>query len=297
MYAITGANGHLGRLVIDALLKTVAAGEIVAAVRSPEKAADLAAKGIQVREADYDRPPTLATALAGIDRLLLISSSEVGRRAPQHRAIIDAARAQGVRLVAYTSVVRADTSPLGLAEEHRQTEAMLDASGIPDVILRNGWYTENHLAGLEPALARGAMLGAAGSGRIASAARADYAEAAASVLTGEGQAGRIYELAGDRAWTLPDLAAEITRQSGTTVAYRDLPQAEYAAALVGAGAGFPSAFAEFLAECDAGVAKGAVDLAGDDLSRLLGRPTTTMRDSVAVALRGLSRIEQATNAA
>lgn len=283
MYAITGATGQLGRLVIDTLLRTVAAGEIVAAVRNPEKASDLAAEGIEVREADYDNPPTLATALAGIDRLLLISSSEVRRRIAQHRAVIDAARAQGVQFIAYTSVLRADSSPLGLAEEHRQTEAMLRHSGIPHVVLRNGWYTENHLAGLEPALANGAMLGAAGAGRIASAPRVDYATAAAAVLTGEGHAGRTYELAGDTGWTLPELAAEITRQSGTTVAYRDLPQAEYAAALVAAG--FPSAFAEFLADCDACVAKGAVDLAGDDLSRLLGRPTTPMSDSVTAALR------------
>ncbi len=283
-YAITGATGQLGRLVVDALLRSVPAEQLVAAVRNSAKAADLTAQGIAVRDADYERPETLAAALAGVDKLLLISSSEIGRRAAQHRAVIDAARTRGVKLIAYTSVLHADTSPLGLAEEHRQTEAAIRASGIPFVMLRNGWYSENHLMGLQAALTHGAMMGSAGNGRIASAARADFALAAATVLTSEGQAGRVYELAGDTAWTLTELAAEITRQSGKPVVYRDMPEADYEAMLLKVG--LPPVVAELLADSDAAAARGALDDASHDLSRLIGRPTTPMPDSVAAALRG-----------
>ena len=235
MIVVTGATGQLGRLVIRTLLQKVPAGDIVAAVRSPEKAADLAALGVAVRRADHTQPDSLAAAFAGADKLLLISSSEVGQRVPQHRAVIDAAKRAGVKLIAYTSLLRADTSPLGLAAEHKQTEALLRASGLPFVLLRNGWYTENYAASAPAALARGAVLGSAGRGRIASAARADYAAAAAAVLTLDGQAGRVYELAGDASYTLAELAAEIARQSGKAVEYRDLPEAEYRAALIGFG--------------------------------------------------------------
>lgn len=213
MLAITGATGQLGRLVVAALLKTVPAGEIAALVRDVGKASDLAVKGVVVREADYDRPETLGPALAGVDKLLLISGNEVGRRVPQHKAVIDAARTAGVKLIAYTSVLHADTSPLGLAEEHRQTEALLRASGVPWVLLRNSWYTENYTASTPAALEHGAVLGSAGDARIASATRVDFAHAAAAVLLAqENQAGRIYELAGDEAYTLAEFAAELSRR-------------------------------------------------------------------------------------
>lgn len=286
MYAITGATGQLGRLVVDALLATVPAQEIVAAIRTPGKASELAAKGVQVREADYGRPETLAAALAGIDKLLLISSSEVGRRVAQHRAVIEAAKAAGVGLIAYTSVLHADTSALGLAEEHRQTETLIRASGIPSVILRNGWYTENYMGRIPAALAQHALLGAAGRGRIASAARADYAAAAASVLTsGDDLGGRTFELAGDGAYTLADLAAEISRQSDRPVAYMDLPEADYRTAL--AGAGLPAEIAALIADGDARAADGALFDEGGQLGALIGRPTTPMAASVAQALRSL----------
>lgn len=208
MIVVTGASGQLGRLVIQSLLRRqVPASQIVAAVRTPAKAADLAALGVQVREADYTRPDTLDAALAGAEKVLLISSNEVGQRAPQHQNVIDAARRAGVKLLAYTSLLRADTSPLGLAAEHVATEAALKASGVPHVLLRNGWYTENYLASVAPALQHGAFIGSAGEGRIASAARADYAEAAAAVLTLPDQAGQVHELAGDTAYTLAELAA------------------------------------------------------------------------------------------
>lgn len=283
MIVVTGASGQLGRLVIEALLKKIPAAQIVAAARTPAKIADLATKGVQIRQADYTQPATLDAALVGADKLLLISSSEIGQRASQHRAVIDAARRAQVGLVAYTSVLHADTSVLGLAGEHRETEAMLAASGLPHVLLRNGWYTENYALGIAAALQHGALLGSAGSGRIASAARADYAEAAAAVLTLDGQVGRVYELAGDSAYTLAEFAAELGRQAGKAIAYKDLPEAEFKAVLVGAG--LPEPVAALLADSDAGAAKGALFDDGRQLSRLIGRPTTALATTIAAALR------------
>lgn len=282
MIAITGATGQLGRLVIEALLKNVPAAQIVAAVRSPEKAADLAARGVQVRRADYNEPATLDAAFAGVDKLLLVSSSEVGKRGVQHRAAIDAARRAGVELIAYTSVLHADTSPLGLADEHRETEAALRESTVPFVVLRNGWYTENYTGSLAPALEHGAILGDSGDGRISSAARADYAEAAAVVLTRDAQAGRVYELAGDTAYTLTDFAAEVARQSGKPVAYRNLSEAEYKAALIGVG--LPELVAALISDSGTGAAKGALFDDSRQLSKLIGRPTTPLATVVAAAL-------------
>jgi NAD(P)H dehydrogenase (quinone) len=282
MIVVTGASGQLGRLVIAALLQKVPAGEIVAAVRNPAKVADLAARGVQVRQADYDQPASLAAAFKGADKLLLISASEVGRRVPQHRAVIDAAKAAGVGLLAYTSILHADTSPLPLAAEHQETEALIRASGLPAVILRNSWYTENYLAGIPAALQYGVLLGSAGAGRIASAARADYAEAAAAVLTQDEQAGRIYELAGDESYTLAELAGEIARQSGKAVAYQDLPESEFKAALLGAG--LPEGLATLLAESDVGAAQGGLFDDSRQLSQLIGRPTTPLSKLVGQAL-------------
>ncbi len=282
MITITGANGQLGRLVIHHLLQQLPARDIVAAVRRPDQARDLEALGVQLRQADYDRPETLAAAFAGTEKLLLISSSEVGRRLPQHEAVIDAARQAGVALLAYTSLLHADSSPLPLAAEHKATEARLQASGLPHVILRNGWYTENYLASLPVALEHGVLLGCAGQGRIASAARADYAAAAAAVLTRPDQAGRIYELAGDSAYTLAELAAEISRQAGKPVRYQDLPEADYRAALLGAG--LPEGLATLLAESDSGAARGGLYDDSRQLSQLIGRPSTPLAAQVAQAL-------------
>lgn len=283
MIVVTGATGQLGRLVIRKLLETVPASQVVAAVRQPARADDLAALGVQVRAADYTRPATLAAAFAGARKLLLISSSEVGQRTAQHRAVIDAAREAGVGLLAYTSLLRAPTSGITLAAEHRETEVLLAASGLPHVVLRNGWYTENYTGSIGAALAHGVVLGAAGAGRIASAARVDYAEAAAAVLLRDGQAGQVYELAGDEAFTLTDYAAEITRQSGRPVAYQDLPEAGFQAALVQAG--LPEAFAAVLAQSSAASARGELFDGGRQLSALIGRPTTPLADSVAAALK------------
>lgn len=283
MIAVTGATGHLGRLVIDALLERgTDPSEVVAAVRSPEKAADLAARGVHVREADYTKPDTLASAFGGVDRLLLISSSEVGQRLAHHRNVVEAAKRAGVGFLAYTSILRAATSPMRLAEEHRATEELVRESGIPFAFLRNGWYTENYTEQLGPALEHGALLGSAGEGLVSAATRADYAAAAAAVLMGDGHEGAVYELAGDDAFTMAELAAEVSRQSGTPVAYRDLPENEYARALVGFG--LPEPFAAVLADSDRGIAAGHLYEDGGDLRRLIGRPTTPMPDAVASAL-------------
>ncbi|MCT2419042.1 SDR family oxidoreductase [Pantoea sp. XY16] len=282
MIAVTGATGQLGRIVIDALLKKVPAAEIVAAVRTPAKAADLAALGVIVRQADYGQPETLEAAFAGVDKLLLISGSEVGQREAQHKAVIDAAKAAGVGFIAYTSLLHADTSPLGLGVEHRATEALLKASGIPFALLRNGWYTENYAASIPPALAHHAFIGAAGEGRIASAARQDYAEAAAEVMTRDDQAGKVYELSGDDSYTLAQFAAEIATQSGEKVDYVNLSQADFAAALKGAG--LPEGLAEMLADSDAGAEKGGLFDDSRQLSKLIGRPTTSWQAVIRAAL-------------
>ena len=278
MIAITGATGQLGRLVISILLESVPANELVAVVRTPDKAVDLAALGVQVRRGDYTLPDTLADALAGVDKLLLISSSEIGQRVAQHANAIAAAKSAGVQLLAYTSILHAVSTPLGLGDEHRQTEALLAQSGLPFVLLRNGWYTENYAASIPAALQYGVLLGCAGEGRIASAARADYGAAAAAVLLSQGQAGKIYELAGDASYTLSDFAAEIAKQSGKPVAYQDMPPADFAAALKHAG--LPEGLADLLADSDAGASRGGLFDDSRTLSALIGRPTTPMPEVI-----------------
>jgi len=274
----------LGRLVIAALLKNgVKADQIIALARHPEKAADLEKDGVQVRDFNYTQPEAMVIGLEGVHKLLLISSNELGQRATQHRHVIEAAKEAGVQLLAYTSVLHATGSALGLAAEHVQTEQALAASGVPHVLLRNGWYNENYTGGVPSAVAHGALLGAAGEGRISSAARADYAEAAAVVLAGQGHEGKTYELAGDSSYTLAELAAEIARQAGKQVPYKDLPEAEYKAALIQVG--LPKPVAELLANSDAAAAKGALFDDSKVLSKLIGRATTPVAESVALALR------------
>lgn len=284
MYAITGATGHLGRLVIENLLERgIDPGEIVAIVRNPKKAAGLAERGLDVRTADYADPDALEKALSGVDRLLLISSSEVGKRAAHHRNVIDAAVKTGIGFIAYTSILKADTSPMKLAGEHRATEEMIRASGIPFALLRNSWYVENYTENLSGALSSGVLLGSAGEGRISAATRADYAAAAAEVLTGEGHEGAVYELGGDHAFTMAELAEVISTQSGTEVVYRNLPEQEYATAL--AGFGVPEAYASALADSDTAIARDVLYTESGDLRRLIGRPTTPHSEAVAAALR------------
>jgi len=268
---VTGATGKLGRLVVDKLKGKVSTDSIVALVRTPEKAADL---GVETREFDYSKPENLSKALAGIDNLLLISGSEVGQRAKQHANVIEAAKKAGVKWIVYTSLLHTDVSSLSLAVEHSATEKALKESGIPYTLLRNGWYTENYTGSIPGAIAGGAFIGSAGDGKISGAARADYAEAAVAVVTIEGQQGKVYELAGDEAFTLTELAAEISKQTGKTIPYKNLPETEYASVLKSFG--LPEALAHAFASWDTGASKG--DLFDNDhqLSKLIGRPTTSL---------------------
>ncbi|SWW95032.1 SDR family oxidoreductase [Klebsiella pneumoniae] len=277
--AITGATGHLGQLVIEKLKQKVDASEIVALVRTPAKAAGL---GVATREADYTRQDTLDVALKGVDTLLLISGNEIGQRAVQHENVIRAAVKNGVKRIVYTSWLHADKSPLNLAPEHVQTEQALKNSGLDYTILRNGWYSENYTGSIAPALGLGAFYGSAGEGKISSAPREDYAEAAVVALTGQGHEGKTYELAGDEFYTLTDLAAEITAQSGKDIPYRNIPEADYAAALKNAG--LPDGFAEAIASWDTGASQNALFDDSHVLSKLIGRKTTPIAVSVQKAL-------------
>jgi NAD(P)H dehydrogenase (quinone) len=281
--AITLASGQLGRLVVQALQTRAPHDDVVALVRSPEKALDL---GVDVREADYDRPDTLDRALADVDTLLLISGPVPGTRVAQHRNAIDAAKRAGVQRIVYTSALHADVSPLDIAPDHRATEAMLKESGVPYTILRHGWYTENYLSSVSGALAGGALLGSARDARISSATRADYAAADAAVLVGTGHEGKTYELAGDEAWTFADFAAEISRQSGRDIPYRDLPPSEYIAILESVG--LPHGLAKAIAGWDVAAAQGALFDDSRTLSKLIGRPTTPLSVAVAEALQRAS---------
>ena len=282
MIAITGATGQLGQLVLGSLLASGPASQLVAIVRNPQKAQSLSEKGIQVRQADYGNQAALAAALQGVDKLLLISGSEIGQRVAQHRNIINAAKSAGVKFIAYTSLLHADRSPLGLCAEHVATEKMLAESGLPHALLRNGWYVENYLASAPPALEHGIFIGAAGEGKIAAAPRADYAAAAARVMREEGHAGKVYELAADSAWTLSELAAELSRQSGKKVVYQNMSESDFAAALKSVG--LPAGLADMLADSDIGASKGGLFDDSRTLSALLQRPTTPLSDSVKAIL-------------
>lgn len=278
MIAITGATGHLGQLVINDLLKTVPASQLVAIVRNPAKADALKQQGIVIRQADYADEAALTLALKDVEKLLLISSSEVGQRAIQHQNVINAAVAAGVQFIAYTSLLHADTSPLGLHTEHVITEKALAASGIPYTLLRNGWYSENYLASAPAALEHGVFIGAAGDGKIAAATRADYAAAAARVIREDGHAGNVYELAGDEAWTLNEFAAQLSVQSGKRVVYQNLSEADFASALKDVG--LPAGLADMLADSDTGASKGGLFDDSHTLSKLIGRPTTPLAESI-----------------
>ena len=278
--AITGATGQLGRIVVEKLKQKVDSSTIVALARNPEKAASL---GVTARQADYDDVKSLESAFAGVEKVLLISSSEIGKRASQHKNVIEAAKKAGVKTIVYTSLLHADTSSLSLAAEHVETEALLQNSGIAHVILRNGWYTENYTGSLGGAVQAGALVGSAGDGKISSATREDFAEAAVAVLTGTGHEGKVYELAGDVSYTLTDLAAEVSRQVGKTIPYNDLPEADYAAILTKIG--LPEGFAAALASFDVEASKGVLFDESRQLSKLIGRPTTPLADAVAATLK------------
>ncbi|TMR91639.1 SDR family oxidoreductase [Nonomuraea basaltis] len=277
MIVVTGASGHLGRLVIEELKQRVPAEQIVAAARTPEKAADL---GVEVREADYDRPETLKSALQGATKVLLISGLDP-HRAQQHAAVVDAAKEAGATLV-YTSAPKADTTEAALAADHKATEEYIKASGVTYTILRNNWYHENYEQSITMAPQLGALYGAAGDGGIAIAARADYAAGAAAVLAGEDHDGKVYELTGDTALTLADLAAEISKVTGKEIAYQNLPKDDYVGVL--AGAGVPAPFAEVLADVDVNISRGWLAHTPGTLRELIGRPTQPIGEYVRALL-------------
>lgn len=278
MYAVTGASGKFGRLAVAALLDAgTEPSEIVAVVRTPSKIADLAERGVLVRAADYDDPASLVTAFDGVDSLLFVSASEPGKRVPQHQAVVDAAVAAGVTRVAYTSILRADTTPISLAAEHKATEEALVASGLAVTFLRNSWYTENYTEQLQTYLASGAITGATANGRVAAATRADYAAAAVAVLTGTGHGGAVYELGGTP-FTMSDLADAITEVTGTRVVVKDVSVAEYTGILVGFG--LDPGTAVFVAGLDEATARGDLDTDSTDLVTLIGRPSTPLIEAV-----------------
>lgn len=276
---VTGATGQLGRLVVENLKKKVATETIVALVRTPEKANSL---GIEARAFDYTQAKNLVASLQGIEKLLLISGNEIGQRLPQHLAVIEAAQQAGIKHIIYTSILHADSSPLSLAVEHLATEVAIKSSGLTFTILRNGWYTENYTGSAKGAIGAGAFIGNAGVGKISSAARADFAEAAAVILAGKGHEGKIYELAGDEAYTLAELAAEISSQSGKTIPYNNLTETQYAGILKSFG--LPDGLAEMLANSDTGASKGGLFDNSHTLSKLIGRPTTPLAKVVADAI-------------
>lgn len=278
--AVAGATGQLGRLIVQDLLRRPVAKDVVALARSPQKGGDL---GVPVREADYSRPETLGPALQGVTTLLLISSSEIGQRREQHRDVIAAAKAAGVRRFAFTSVLHADRSQLAMAEDYRIAEAQILDSGLTYTLLRNGWYGENYAGAVQAAVAHGALLGSARQGRISAALRTDFAKAAAVVLSTDGHDNKTYELAGDDSWTLAELAAEISRQVGKDIPYKDLPEAEYIEALKAGG--LPEFFAQALAGADVSAADGALFDDSRTLSALTGEPTALLQGIVAAILK------------
>ncbi|MGW0187490.1 SDR family oxidoreductase [Streptomyces sp. NPDC003362] len=280
---VTGATGKLGRHVVGQLLEKVPAERITAVVRDEARAADLAARGVRLAVADYNAPETFDGLLSAGDKVLLISGNEFDKgRVGQHRVVIDAAKAAGVALLAYTSAPGGLTA--GLADDHRATEEVLLASGVPYSLLRNGWYFENYTENLAPVLAHGAVVQAAGDGRISAASRADYAAAAVAVLTGEGHENTTYELGGDQSFGFAEYAAELSRQTGREIAYNAVSTEQYAEIL--AGAGLPEPLPALMAGVDASIEKGELEITTGDLSRLSGRPTTSLAEAVEAALKG-----------
>jgi NAD(P)H dehydrogenase (quinone) len=279
---VMGATGQLGRLVIDELLRRVPAGEVAAVVRDPQRAADIASNGVELRVADYDKPDSLRGVVHPGDKVLLISSNDLGRRIPQHTAVIDAASEAGAALLAYTSILGGPNATFVIAEEIAATEPIVIDSGLPFTVLRNGWYNENYSGNLATTLKFGSVLGCADDGRVASASRRDYAAAAAIVLADEGHQNEVYELSGDTAWTLAEYAEEVAAQTGRDITYTDLPGERYREIMVDAGV--PAHYADALVDADVAISRGELAATTGDLSRLIGRATTPIADSIKAAL-------------
>lgn len=276
---ITGATGQLGQLVVQKLKDKNPDAKLVALVRNPDKAKPL---GIEAKAFDYEQPEALPKALEDIDRLVFISGSEIGKRETQHKNVINAAKQAQVKQIAYTSLLHADTSSMILAPEHLATEKMLQDSGIPHTILRNGWYTENYTAGLKQAVEQGAIIGSAGDGKISSATREDYAEAIAETIINDDHTGKTYELAGDQTFTMQDLAAEVSKQTGKNIEFVNLPEAEYAQKLQEIG--LPEGMAKAFGSLDYSASKNDLHDESGELARLINRPTTSLSQAVKTGL-------------
>lgn len=276
---VTGSTGSLGRLVIDALLRDgTAPDDIVAGARDVSRVSDLVERGVRAARLDYDDPSSVTDAMRGAERVVLISGTEFGRRVTQHATVVDAAAAAGVELLAYTSAPAARTSALAVAPEHKATEELIEASGVPAVILRNAWYHENYLGAARQAADSGVIVSSAGNGRVASAARADYADAVAATITDLSHAGHVYELSGDTSWDFAEFAALVGELSGRPVAYRAVSPEEHIATLVAAG--MDEGTAGFIVAMDGNIRDGLLGVTTGELSRLIGRPTTPLRDTL-----------------
>ncbi|MBF4606532.1 NmrA family NAD(P)-binding protein [Curtobacterium sp. VKM Ac-1393] len=277
---VTAASGHLGRLVVESLIERGAApGSVVATSRDVGRIADLAASGVRTAVLDYSRPNTIADVIGAGDVVVLISSDAVGQRVAQHAAVIDAAARAGAGRIIYTSVLDASRSTLVLAPEHKATEEAIAASGVPATILRNGWYTENYATALDIARQSGMLVASVGEGRVASASRRDFAEAAAVVALDDTTAGRVFELSGDTAWTHAELASVLTDLIGSPVRYRALSPDEHAEFL--RGAGLDEDTVGFLVALDAGIRDDLLAHTSGELRALIGRPTTTLAAGLA----------------
>lgn len=281
---VTGATGALGSQIVQSLLQKAPQAKVIAGARKQEKAAALVAQGAQFRLLDYDRPETIEAALKGVTRVVLVSGTDVGRRVPQHKAVIDAAKRAGVKLLGYTSILRATESPLLLAQEHRGTEEVLAASGLPHILLRHGWYTENSTATAPLSVKFGVVQSCAGEGRYSTATRQDYAEGDATLILRDGHApAQAYELAGSTSWSKGDYAALLSRISGKPVAYQPMSQADFAAALVAAG--LPELVAKIISDSDAGAANGWLQDDSRTLEKVIGRATTPLEQVVEQTLK------------
>ena len=286
MIVVTGATGQLGTHVVEGLLKQVPADEVAVVVRDAAKAVRFGELGVEVRVADYNDPASLDDAFREGEKALLISGSEIGQRVPQHKAVIDAAKNAGVALLGYTSVLGGPAADMELAREHQATERYIIDSGLPYVLLRNGFYHEVYTEALGQAIANGGLLTSAVEGaKVATAARADYAAAAVAVLTGEGHENRAYELSGDQAWTFEEYAEEVSRQLGSELPVNRVPADTHREILVGVG--LPDPLAAVFVGVDDAISRGLLAVQTGDLSKLIGRPTTPLAESIAQGLKAV----------
>ncbi|MGG1679883.1 SDR family oxidoreductase [Neobacillus sp. NRS-1170] len=283
---VTGATGKLGTKVVETLLKTVPASHLAVSVRNPEKAAELQARGVEVRQGDFDRPETLDSAFAGIDRLLLISADgDNETRIRQHTDAVAAAERAGVKFIAYTSLANASETTMFLAPPHVATEAAILKTGIPFSFLRNNWYLENEIPSIQGVLAGAPWVTSAGSGKVGWALQQDYAEAAAAVLAGDGHENTIYELSG-KPVSQEELVSALSTVLGKEIPVQQVDDATYADIMKGAG--LPDFLIPFLVGIQKGIRDGALEIESNDFEKLLGRPAISINEALTRIVNGIS---------